>query len=86
MLLLSGCAGLDVGYGNIYEGLRSREALTNTTVQAAPDVSYQEYEAARQERIRRETSAGGEAKAGNGPRWNYPTPTPGIGPPQKSVD
>lgn len=86
MLLLSGCTGLDVGFGNLYEGLRSREALTNTTVQAAPDVSYQEYEAARQERMRHETSAGENAQAGNGWRWHHPTPTPGTGTPQNSVD
>jgi len=86
MLLLGGCAGLDVGFGNIYEALRTREALTNTTTQATPDASYAEYEAARQERVRSQAHSGRETQVDSGPPRNNGVPTPGISPGRNSVE
>lgn len=50
LALLVGCANNERVYGNIYEGLKSREAIIHpATEQKSPEtsMSYQEYEAER---------------------------------------
>lgn len=48
--LLAGCANSENVYGNIYEGLRTREAIVHPSLEQKPpekSTSYQEYEAER---------------------------------------
>lgn len=48
--LLAGCANSEHYYGNIYEGLKTREAIVHPSVEQNPAekfMSYQEYEAER---------------------------------------
>lgn len=48
--LLAGCANSERVYGNIYEGLRTREAIVRPSAAQKPtekSMSYQEYEAER---------------------------------------
>ncbi|MDG4554504.1 MAG: hypothetical protein P9E24_09700 [Candidatus Competibacter sp.] len=48
--LLAGCASNERIYGNIYEGLKTREAIVHPSAeQKSPEksMSYQEYEAER---------------------------------------
>lgn len=48
--LLAGCANSERYYGNIYEGLKTREAIVHPSVEQKPaekSMSYQEYETER---------------------------------------
>lgn len=48
--LLAGCAHTERYYGNVYEGLKAREATVHPSVAQKPaekSMSYQEYEAER---------------------------------------
>jgi hypothetical protein len=48
--LLAGCANSERYYGNVYEGLKTREAIVHPSVEQKPaekSMSYQEYEAER---------------------------------------
>lgn len=48
--LIAGCADSKPYYGNVYEGLKTRDALLHPSVgqkPAAKSMSYQEYEAER---------------------------------------
>lgn len=48
--LLAGCANSERVHGNIYEGLRTREAIVHPSAEQKPpekSMSYQEYEAER---------------------------------------
>ncbi len=48
--LLAGCANSERVYGNIYEGLKTREATVHPSAEQKPvdkSTSYQEYEAER---------------------------------------
>jgi hypothetical protein len=48
--LLVGCANSERYYGNVYEGLKTREAIVHPSVEQKPaekSMSYQEYEAGR---------------------------------------
>ncbi len=48
--LLAGCASSERVYGNIYEGLKTRETIVHPSVEPGPpekSMSYQEYEAER---------------------------------------
>ena len=48
--LLAGCANSERYYGNVYEGLKAREAIVHPSVEQKPaekSMSYQEYEAER---------------------------------------
>jgi hypothetical protein len=48
--LLAGCANSERYYGNIYEGLKAREAIVHPSIEQKPaekSMSYQEYEAER---------------------------------------
>ena len=48
--LLAGCANSERVYGNLYEGLKTREAIVHPSAEQKPaekSVSYQEYEAER---------------------------------------
>ncbi|MFA5019033.1 MAG: hypothetical protein WC504_15890 [Methylobacter sp.] len=48
--LLAGCANSERYYGNVYEGLKTREAIVHPSVEQKPaekSMSYQEYEAGR---------------------------------------
>jgi len=48
--LLAGCASSEIVYGNIYEGLKTREQIVDPSVEQKPSeksMSYQEYEAER---------------------------------------
>ena len=48
--LLAGCASNERIYGNIYEGLKTREAIVHPSAEQKPlekSMSYQEYEAER---------------------------------------
>ena len=48
--LLAGCASNERVYGNIYEGLKTREAIVHPSAEQKPpekSMSYQEYEAER---------------------------------------
>lgn len=50
LTLLAGCASQERLYGNVYEGLKTRETLVHPSVAAKPpkkSMSYQEYEAER---------------------------------------
>ena len=51
-ILLAGCASNDRFYGNIYEGLKTREMNVNPQIDrnlAEKQMPYQQYEAERQE-------------------------------------
>lgn len=48
--LLAGCASSERVYGNIYEGLKTREKIVHPSLEQRPpekSMSYQEYEAER---------------------------------------
>lgn len=48
--LLAGCASSERVYGNIYEGLKTREQIVHPSVEQKPpekSMSYQEYDAER---------------------------------------
>ncbi|MHB8921761.1 MAG: hypothetical protein ACYC3N_12165 [Halothiobacillus sp.] len=48
--LLAGCANSERYYGNVYEGLKTREAIVHPLAEQKPaekSMSYQEYEAER---------------------------------------
>ncbi|MEW6312688.1 MAG: hypothetical protein AB1513_01370 [Pseudomonadota bacterium] len=48
--LLAGCAISERYYGNVYEGLKTREAIVHPSVEQKPaekSMSYQEYESER---------------------------------------
>ena len=48
--LLAGCANSERVYGNLYEGLKTREAIVHPSAEQKPaekSMSYQEYEAER---------------------------------------
>jgi len=48
--LLAGCASRERVYSNIYEGLKTREAIIHPSAEQKPhekSISYQEYEAGR---------------------------------------
>lgn len=48
--LLAGCANSEHYYGNVYEGLKTRDAIVHPSVDQKPaekTMSYQEYEAGR---------------------------------------
>ena len=48
--LLAGCANSERYYGNVYEGLKTREAFVHPSVEQKPaekSMSYQDYEAER---------------------------------------
>lgn len=50
LALLAGCANSERVYGNIYEGLKTREAIVHPSAEQKPpekSMSYQEYEAER---------------------------------------
>jgi type IV pilus biogenesis protein CpaD/CtpE len=60
LALLAGCANSERVYGNIYEGLKTREAIVHPSAEQKPaekSMSYQEYQA---ERKRLLESNGGE--------------------------
>ncbi len=49
--LLAGCANSERYYGNVYEGLKTRERIVHPSIEQKPaekSMSYQEYEAERQ--------------------------------------
>lgn len=53
--LLAGCANSKGVYGNIYEGLKIREAIVHPSAEQKPvekPMSYQEYEAERQKLLK----------------------------------
>lgn len=48
--VLAGCTSSERVYGNIYEGLKTREAIVHPSIEQKPaekSMSYQEYEAER---------------------------------------
>ena len=50
IMLLAGCADRERVYGNIYEGLKTREAIVHPSLEQKPagkSMSYEEYEAER---------------------------------------
>ena len=50
LAVLAGCASSERVYGNIYEGLKTREAIVHPPVEQKPaekSMSYQEYESER---------------------------------------
>ena len=50
LALLAGCASSERIYGNIYEGLKTRNAIINPSTEQKPaekSMSYQEYDAER---------------------------------------
>ena len=55
--LLAGCAGIERIHGNIYEGLKTREAIVHPSSEQEPpekSMSYQEYELERKKLLERD--------------------------------
>lgn len=58
IILLAGCANNERVYGNIYEGLKAREAIIHPSLEKKPaqksSISYEEYEAEREKLLEKQ--------------------------------